>query len=191
MLRRGFAIWRTLVARQQDETSQAAAFSFIAGTALGAKLGGGFVFIFTSAPPVAPTPVVIATDPVAQPARIPLVQPTTIAPQPARPASLASLANVPSGRSAAQPPVTSAPSRPYAYESSGDTTPTGLPVFTGPRGGRYHYSKSGKKVYEKAVPLTPGSVNRDLTAPPPTAVPPRRLAFSRVPPRVSNTRQIA
>lgn len=33
--------------------------------------------------------------------------------------------------------------------SSGDFTPTGLPIFTGPRGGRYHYSKSGRKVYEK------------------------------------------
>ena len=28
-------------------------------------------------------------------------------------------------------------------------TATGLPVHEGPRGGLYHYSKSGKKVYEK------------------------------------------
>ena len=28
-------------------------------------------------------------------------------------------------------------------------TATGIPIHTGPRGGRYHYSKSGKKVYEK------------------------------------------
>lgn len=33
--------------------------------------------------------------------------------------------------------------------SSGDTTPTGFPIFTGPRGGRYHISKNGNKVYEK------------------------------------------
>lgn len=28
-------------------------------------------------------------------------------------------------------------------------TATGLPIYEGPAGGRYHYSKSGKKVYEK------------------------------------------
>ena len=28
-------------------------------------------------------------------------------------------------------------------------TPRGHEIFTGPRGGRYHYSKNGKKVYEK------------------------------------------
>ena len=33
--------------------------------------------------------------------------------------------------------------------SSGDFTATGKQIFTGPRGGRYHYSKSGKKVYER------------------------------------------
>lgn len=32
---------------------------------------------------------------------------------------------------------------------SGDTTRSGQPVYVGPRGGRYHYSKSGKKVYER------------------------------------------
>ena len=33
--------------------------------------------------------------------------------------------------------------------SSGDFTATGKPIFTGPRGGRYHISKNGNKVYEK------------------------------------------
>jgi hypothetical protein len=28
-------------------------------------------------------------------------------------------------------------------------TATGIPTFTGPRGGHYHYSKSGKRVYER------------------------------------------
>jgi hypothetical protein len=28
-------------------------------------------------------------------------------------------------------------------------TATGIPTYTGPRGGVYHYSKSGKKVYER------------------------------------------
>ena len=35
------------------------------------------------------------------------------------------------------------------FGSSGDRTPTGFPIFTGPRGGRYHISKNGNKVYEK------------------------------------------
>jgi endonuclease YncB( thermonuclease family) len=38
-------------------------------------------------------------------------------------------------------------------QSVGETvtgqTATGIPTYTGPRGGQYHYSKSGKKVYEK------------------------------------------
>jgi len=29
------------------------------------------------------------------------------------------------------------------------TTATGIPTYTGPGGGTYHYSKSGNKVYEK------------------------------------------
>lgn len=37
---------------------------------------------------------------------------------------------------------------PYGESVTGHTA-TGIPTFTGPRGGRYHYSKSGKKVYEK------------------------------------------
>lgn len=32
---------------------------------------------------------------------------------------------------------------------TGTTTATGLPIYEGPRGGHYHYSKSGKKVYER------------------------------------------
>jgi len=32
-----------------------------------------------------------------------------------------------------------------SYSSPSNTSPT----YTGPRGGQYHYSKSGKKVYEK------------------------------------------
>ena len=30
---------------------------------------------------------------------------------------------------------------------TGETTATGKPIYEGPRGGRYHYSSSGKKVY--------------------------------------------
>lgn len=32
---------------------------------------------------------------------------------------------------------------------STESTSKGQPIYTGPRGGKYHYSKSGKKVYEK------------------------------------------
>lgn len=37
---------------------------------------------------------------------------------------------------------------PYSESVTGQTA-TGIPTYTGPRGGQYHYSKSGKKVYEK------------------------------------------
>lgn len=33
--------------------------------------------------------------------------------------------------------------------TTGETTPRGYQIYEGPRGGLYHYSKSGKKVYEK------------------------------------------
>jgi hypothetical protein len=34
-------------------------------------------------------------------------------------------------------------------KSTNEQTKTGKTIYTGPRGGKYHYSKSGKKVYEK------------------------------------------
>ncbi len=37
---------------------------------------------------------------------------------------------------------------PYGETSTGSTA-TGIPTYTGPRGGTYHYSKSGNKVYSK------------------------------------------
>lgn len=47
--------------------------------------------------------------------------------------------------------VQAAPAQANIYNGtpSGDTTATGLPIYTGPRGGRYHISASGKKVYER------------------------------------------
>jgi hypothetical protein len=33
--------------------------------------------------------------------------------------------------------------------SNGTTTVSGQPNYTGPRGGEYHYSASGKKVYTR------------------------------------------
>jgi endonuclease YncB( thermonuclease family) len=37
---------------------------------------------------------------------------------------------------------------PYGEQATGSTA-TGIPTYTGPRGGQYHYSSSGKKVYER------------------------------------------
>ena len=36
-----------------------------------------------------------------------------------------------------------------SYEGAVGTTPRGHIIYEGPRGGRYHYSRSGKKVYER------------------------------------------
>jgi micrococcal nuclease len=47
------------------------------------------------------------------------------------------------------------PAAPSTFDRDSDKeavtgyTATGIPIHTGPRGGRYHYSKNGKKVYEK------------------------------------------
>jgi hypothetical protein len=38
---------------------------------------------------------------------------------------------------------------PSSTSSSIGTTATGIPLYMGPRGGIYHYSKSGKKVYQR------------------------------------------
>ena len=37
----------------------------------------------------------------------------------------------------------------HSNENAVGVTPTGKTIYEGPRGGKYHYSKSGKKVYEK------------------------------------------
>lgn len=49
------------------------------------------------------------------------------------------------------PPAETPPERlnPSGGIPTGETTTTGLPIYQGPRGGRYHISKSGKKVYER------------------------------------------
>ena len=44
---------------------------------------------------------------------------------------------------AALPPQTTSP------EPTAGFTPTGIPQYVGPRGGIYHYSKNGNKVYAK------------------------------------------
>lgn len=34
-------------------------------------------------------------------------------------------------------------------ETAVETTPSGKTIYVGPRSGRYHYSSSGKKVYDR------------------------------------------
>lgn len=51
------------------------------------------------------------------------------------------------GVAATQTPAT-VDRNPKGEPSTGETA-IGIPPYTGPRGGQYHYSKSGKKVYEK------------------------------------------
>ena len=51
-------------------------------------------------------------------------------------------------------PTNVTPTQPQSQPSTvgtptGEKTATGLQIYTGPRGGKYHISKSGKKVYEK------------------------------------------
>lgn len=48
----------------------------------------------------------------------------------------------------ASKPRTAVDRNPF-YETPTGETATGIPTYTGPRGGQYHYSKSGNKVYEK------------------------------------------
>jgi hypothetical protein len=52
-------------------------------------------------------------------------------------------------RSQSQPNNSSEQNLKRAGTPSGETTATGKPIYVGPHGGRYHYSKSGKKVYER------------------------------------------
>ncbi len=48
-----------------------------------------------------------------------------------------------------QPKAQATNDRPSNGEAQTGQTATGIPTYTGPRGGQYHYSKSGNKVYEK------------------------------------------
>jgi micrococcal nuclease len=63
----------------------------------------------------------------------PKPQPVVTIPKPARP----------------KPPPTDVTPRVRDYDSTGERTATGIPIHTGPRGGMFHYSKNGKKVYER------------------------------------------
>ncbi len=66
-------------------------------------------------------------------------------------ASSSSLASVESSSPApSSPPRAQTGEKPsYPSSTSLGTTPTGIPLHVGPRGGIYHYSKNGNKVYER------------------------------------------
>lgn len=67
---------------------------------------------------------------------------TIPAPASAAAASAAAIPAVRSASSTATPPAASG-------APTGERTASGAPIYVGPRGGRYHYSSSGKKVYER------------------------------------------
>ncbi len=106
--------------------------------------------------PAAPAPVVAAPAGPAPPPRV-----VAVAPAPAPPPRVV-VAAPPSGPPVRVPPVR-APRRDYrrtarveyrediptprAIETHFGSTPTGIPTYVGPRGGIYHYSPSGRKVY--------------------------------------------
>jgi len=68
-------------------------------------------------------------------------------------ATSAEKAPAPSARTEPTPEGRPSPPTVADRATSGDTpygtTATGIPTYVGPRGGVYHYSKSGKKVYER------------------------------------------
>ncbi|MCC7173884.1 MAG: hypothetical protein IT159_01710 [Bryobacterales bacterium] len=78
------------------------------------------------------------------------------------PAETQSFPLVSPGSQVAAPAQSPAPSSPGSAQAAtavrapaatgtptGQTTASGQPIYEGPRGGRYHYSPSGKKVYER------------------------------------------
>jgi hypothetical protein len=91
-------------------------------------------------PPPAPAPVATA----APASDIPSERIEDIKPDPPRTYG----ANPPRTYRAPAPDPTPPPPV-EASSSSLGTTPTGIPLHMGPRGGIFHYSKSGKKVYQR------------------------------------------
>lgn len=70
-------------------------------------------------------------------------KPTTAAAKPETPASTAKSTDTPSK------PATPTAKAGAGETPNGTTTASGQPNYTGPRGGEYHYSASGKKVYTR------------------------------------------
>jgi hypothetical protein len=80
----------------------------------------------------------------------------TVAPEPvtttqAPPDADSGSTGIVAGRSAgpARSSTYSSPTPRITGSPSADTTVTGNPIYVGPRGGQYHYSASGRKVYER------------------------------------------
>jgi hypothetical protein len=62
----------------------------------------------------------------------------------------AASAVLPTDAAKTQTTSTASTTTPKAGETpTGETTAKGQPIYTGPRGGQYHYSSSGKKVYTR------------------------------------------
>jgi hypothetical protein len=71
----------------------------------------------------------------------PATQSTTLG-QASAPSSASPAQTVGQAKTAGQSPTASG-------TPTGQTTASGQPIYEGPRGGHYHYSSSGKKVYER------------------------------------------
>jgi hypothetical protein len=52
-------------------------------------------------------------------------------------------------KSTETPATSTTPAAKGTETPTGTTTASGQPIYTGPRGGQYHYSSSGKKVYTR------------------------------------------
>ena len=112
--------------------------------------------------PVPPKPAPVQVQPQALLAEQPQTEPTAVSSaehttQLRNEGSATSVAQVPdsSTRSEPNPTPEEHPAPPYVANQAPSggtpygTTATGIPTYVGPRGGVYHYSASGKKVYQR------------------------------------------
>jgi len=65
------------------------------------------------------------------------------------PAKVQPVKPVPSNALVSTPATTATPAVSPEGKDTGTTTATGKEIYEGPKGGTYHYSASGKKVYER------------------------------------------
>jgi hypothetical protein len=101
----------------------------------------------TSPPPAVVHPQQLVAPPaIAQAATAP---PPVVAAKPSVDAPVATHIGIADSRHTASDSPPSDPVPSMSDSGAVGTTATGKPIYEGPRGGLYHYSKSGKKVYEK------------------------------------------
>jgi hypothetical protein len=106
-----------------------------------------------AAPPSAtPVPMETVTPAAAEATTVaPAVATQAVTTAQAQPEVDSRSARLAAGRSAGpvRSPTYSLPTPRITRTPLGDTTASGKPIYVGPRGGQYHYSASGRKVYER------------------------------------------